>query len=101
MEARTVTLTPKPGHLDDVVAFWDDEVVTEIPDQTGKRGFTLLKGAVNGRVVLLSLWESAADADATGSTFRRHTASVSDHLTGAPSPVIVEVAVLSEGVLSL
>jgi heme-degrading monooxygenase HmoA len=100
MDARMVTLTPKPGHLDSLAEFWDDVVVSQIADQPGNRGFVLLKDTANGRLVGLSLWESAADADAAGSTFRAHMSGVADHLASPPTAVVAQVAAASASVLS-
>jgi quinol monooxygenase YgiN len=95
-----VTLTPKPGHLDDLAAFWDDTVVAEMNGQPGNRGFVLLKDPENERVVGLSLWDAAADADAAGPTVRAHMASISEHLASAPIIALVEVAASTAGVFS-
>jgi quinol monooxygenase YgiN len=95
-----VTLTPKPGRLDDLAAFWDDEVVAEIVEQAGSLGFVLVKDGANERLVGLSLWESAADADAAGPTFRGHMAAVADLLAGPPTAAVVEVAASSARALA-
>jgi quinol monooxygenase YgiN len=100
MDARMVTLTPKPGRLDDLAAFWDDEVVAEIAGQAGNLGFVLVKDEANDRLVGLSLWESAADADAAGPTFRGHMTAVAGLLAGPPSAAVVEVAASSAQVLA-
>jgi quinol monooxygenase YgiN len=100
VEARLLTLKPKPGHLDALAAFWDDAVVAEIAGQHGNRGFTLLKDAENDRVVGLSLWDSAADVDAAGPTVRAHIASISDHLASPPEVALVEVAASTSGALT-
>jgi quinol monooxygenase YgiN len=100
MDARMVTLTPKPGRLDDLAAFWNDEVVAEIVEQAGNRGFFLVKDEANDRLVGLSLWESAADADAAGPTFGSHMTAVADLLAGPPNAAVVEVAASSGQVLA-
>jgi quinol monooxygenase YgiN len=100
MDARMVTLTPKPGHLDALAAFWDDAVVAEIADRPGNRGFVLLKDAANGRLVGVSMWDSATDAEAAGPTFRSHMSSVAEHLASPPSPAFAEVAASSAHVFS-
>jgi heme-degrading monooxygenase HmoA len=100
MEARMVTLIPKPGHLDDLAAFWDDTVVAEINGLPGNRGFVLLKDAESDRVVGLSLWDASTDADAAGPTVRAHMASISEHLAVPPRITLVEVAASTAGVLN-
>jgi quinol monooxygenase YgiN len=100
MEARMVTMTPKPGHLDDLAAFWDAAVVSEITDQEGAAGFVLLKDTANDRLVGVSLWASAAAADAAGGTFGSHMQTVGGHLAAPPSVTIAEVAASSAGVLA-
>jgi len=100
MNARMVIAEPKPGHLDDVVGFWDEETVAEIIGQQGSRGFFLFRDAANGRVVALSMWDSDADANAAGLTFRSHMASVSGHLASPPQVERLDIAVASGAVLS-
>ncbi len=99
MEARMVTLTPKPGHVDDVAAFWTAPVVEGLTAQAGNRGFVLLKDTANGLVIGLSLWDSAADADASGRTFRSHMEGIGQYLAEPPRAVIAEVAASSAAAL--
>lgn len=93
MDARLVTLTAKPGGADALAAFWDDAVVEQITAQSGSRGFYLLTDAAKDQVVLVSLWDSAADADATGPTYLSHMAAVAERLDAPPSPAGMHVAV--------
>jgi hypothetical protein len=101
MDARLVTLTAKPGGADALTAFWDDDVVTRITAQTGSRGFFVLSDSDNDRVVLVSLWDSAADADATGPTYLSHMAAVADRVAGPPSPAAMRVVVAAQTPLSV
>lgn len=100
MEARMVTLTPKPGDIDDLAAFWTDPIVAEITTQPGNRGFVLLTDTAAGRVIGLSLWDSTTDAEASGPTFRRHMEAVNKYLADAPRAVIAEVAASTAGALT-
>ncbi len=100
MEARMVTLTPKPGDIDDLAAFWTEPVVAEITAQPGNRGFVLLKDTGNARVIGLSLWDSTPDAEASGPTFRRHMEAVGKYLADAPHALIAEVAASAAGALT-
>jgi heme-degrading monooxygenase HmoA len=100
MEARMVTLTPKPGHVDDLSAFWDDTVVAEIAGQQGNRGFVLLKDVAHDRVVGVSLWASTADVDAAAPIVRAHMASIADHLASPPEVTRVEVAAVTSEALT-
>lgn len=100
MEARMVTLTPRPGHVDDVAAFWTDPVVAGLAAQPGNRGFVLLKDTANGRVIGLSLWDSAADAEASGPTFRSHMEGIGQYLAEPPRAMIAEVAASTAGALT-
>ena len=100
MEARLLTLTPKPGHLDELAAFWDESVVAEIARQHGNRGFALLKDAAGERIIGLSLWDSAADVDAAGCTVRAHMAAIANHLAAPPAVALVEVSAVTSGALT-
>ena len=98
MNACMVIAAPKPGHLDDLVGFWDDETVAEITSQQGNCGFVLCRDLANRRVVALSLWDGDADADAAGLTFTTHMASGFGLLASPPQVERLEVAVDSGGV---
>jgi quinol monooxygenase YgiN len=100
MNARMVIAEPRSGHLDALVGFWDDETVAQITGQRGNRGFLLFQDAASGRVVALSIWESDADADAAGLTFKRHMETVLGHLASPPQVQRLDVAVASGAVLS-
>jgi len=100
MHARMVIATPKPEHLDDLLGFWDEETVAHIIGQHGNRGFFLFAEAANGRVVAVSVWESDADADAAGPTFRSHMERVSGYLAAAPEVARLDVAVASAAALT-
>jgi len=89
MDARMVTLTATPGHLDALTGFWDDSIVTQLTDQAGNRGFILLKDVANDGLTAVSLWDS--DADATGPTLRSHLASIVEHLAAPANATVVQV----------
>lgn len=101
MDARFVTLTPKPGQTQALAAFWDAGVVAQITAQPGSRGFLLLTDLADERVIGLSLWDSAADADAAGPTFRSHMAQIAHHLAVPPSPAAMHVAVATAATLTV
>jgi quinol monooxygenase YgiN len=88
-----VTLTAKPGGAAALAAFWDDDIVAQITAQQGCRGFYTLTDSADDRVVLVSLWDSADDADATAPTYLAHMAAVAEQLAGPPSPAGMHVAV--------
>jgi hypothetical protein len=92
MDARMVTLIPKPGHADELVEFWDETVVGEITGCAGNRGFVLLKEPDGTAVHGLSFWDATADAEAARATFRRHMAAVSGHLAAEPQAHVADVA---------
>ena len=64
------------------------------------RGFLLLNDTTGERLVGISLWDSAADADASGPVFRSHMEAVAGHLSGPPQAAICDVAASSAGVLA-
>lgn len=101
MDARLVTLTAKPGQAPALAAFWDDAVIAQITAQAGSRGFFVLTDAANDRVIALSLWDSANDADATGPTFRTHMDAVAEHLAAPPSPAAMHVAAATTAPLAV
>jgi heme-degrading monooxygenase HmoA len=102
MNARFVTLTPKPGQAEALATFWDDAVVAQVTAQPGNRGFILLTDADtdNDRVVALSLWDSAAAAAAAGATFRSHMGQIAQHLAAPPSAAAMRVLVATAATLT-
>ena len=101
VDARLVTLTAKPGGAAALAGFWDDDVVAHITAQTGCRGFLILTDPADDRVVALSLWDSADDADAAAPTYLAHMAAVAEHLAAPPSPAGMHVAVAATAPLAL
>jgi hypothetical protein len=91
MDARLLTLTAKPGGTAALAAFWDEEVIARITAQAGSRGFYVLTDAADDRVVCLSLWDSAADADATAPTYLAHMAAIADLVAAPPSAAAMTV----------
>jgi hypothetical protein len=64
-----VIAQPQPGHLDDLMGFWDGDALTHVTEQRGNRGLRLFQHVASGRLVASSVWEPDSDADAAGLTF--------------------------------
>jgi hypothetical protein len=56
--------------------------------------------ASGDRVVGLSLWDLAADAEASGPLFRSHMAGVAEYLAGPSQPAICSAMASSAAVLA-
>jgi len=91
---------PKPGQQQELAASWTHAVVAEISERPGNGGFVRVAHASGDRVVGLSLWDSAADAEAPGPLFRSHMAGVAEHQAGPPPPAMCGVMASSAPVLA-
>lgn len=93
MLARVVPLVVQGGKVDELVAFWAGERRQEIRDARGNLGFFVLSEPGTDRVMLMTLWDSAADADASRSIFQAQAAEFGKLLAQPPAPVLYDVRV--------
>ena len=84
MEARVAIMEAKPGELGDVVAAFDTDLVEGARDLDGNRGFLILSDPESDRALVISLWETREEADASDAFFERVAPSFGKHLTHRP-----------------
>ncbi len=65
MYARVTTAQAKPGSVDEVLRIWDGQVMPQLTQQQGYKGFQTCINRDNNKLITLTYWESREDADRT------------------------------------
>ena len=68
MHARVVTIQFQPGKLDEAMQIYRESVLPEARQQRGFKGIMALVDRSTGKFISLSLWETEADAQASGAS---------------------------------
>ncbi len=96
MYARVVTGQFKPGTLDDeAIDLFRDSAMPEIKQQQGFKGALLLRDSNTGKGITITLWETEADAQASGvgsAHLQAQFAKVASLFAAAPVTETYEVA---------
>jgi heme-degrading monooxygenase HmoA len=99
MYAALVNYSVKPGHLDEAIRLWREEVEPAAEGQPGYEGSVLLVEPANNRLVVVAYWDTKAHDDAfatgpwrAGSDLRN---KIDVLLSEEPSRVEMEVAYLN------
>ncbi len=66
MYARVVTAQVAPDKVDETIQLWQDSVMPAARQQKGFMSGRLLVDRKTGKAIASSLWETQADAQATG-----------------------------------
>jgi len=93
MNARVVTALFQPGKIDEGVSTFRDVVVPEARDYAGFKGALMLTDPSTGKMIALTLWETEAELEATGTAFQAALARVAKSLAGPPTRENYEVKV--------
>ena len=98
MYARVVTTQSSPDKVDEVIRLWRDSVMPAAKKQKGFKSIRLLVDRKTGKGITESLWETQADAQATGegSAYMKEQLAKFASLFTAP-PVIEHYEVAVEG----
>jgi heme-degrading monooxygenase HmoA len=100
MYAALVNYSVKPGHLDEAIRLWREEVEPAAEGQPGYKGSVLLLEPANYRLVVIAYWDTKAHDDAfattgpwrAGSELRNKLDAL---LSEEPSRIEMEVAYLN------
>ena len=95
MYARVVTAQFKPGTFDEAVDLFRDSAMPEIKQQQGFKGALLLSDPNTGKGITITLWETEADAQASGvgsAHLQAQFAKVASLVAAAPVTETYEVA---------
>ena len=68
MYARVITSQLQPGKTDEAIALWRDSVAPSLKQTTGFKGAYLVGDRDTGKGVIITLWETEADAIAVDSS---------------------------------
>jgi len=97
MHARVTSTQVSPDKVDEAVRLWRDSVMPAARQQKGFKSGRLLVDRKTGKAVSVGLWETEADAQATGeaSAYMREQLAKFAGLFTAP-PVIEHYEVAAE-----
>ena len=100
MYAALINYPVKPGHLDEAIRVWREEVEPAAEEQPGYEGSVLLVEPANNKLVVVAYWETKADDDAFATTGPWRAGSelrnkIDVLLSEEPSRVELEVAYLN------
>ncbi len=97
MHARQTTLQADPSKIEDGLRFFRERALPTLR-QAGARGVRFLADRQSGRVLVVSLWESAEAAQAAEATIQPVRAEGAQVLgaTGAPTTEVLEVLLLED-----
>ena len=87
MHARFGEVRIKAGKVDEFVKIFRDEMMPQGRSQKGFKGVTVLADATANRAVLISFWETEADAKAAGQSagsFQAQVDKVAALMDGPP-----------------
>ena len=100
MYAALVNYSVMPGHLDEAIRLWREEVEPAAEGQAGYEGSVLLTEPVNNRLVVVAYWDTKAHDDAFATTGPWRAGSdlrnkIDALLSEEPSRIEMEVAYLN------
>ena len=96
MYARVVAGQYQPGKVDEVAQIFRESILPETKQQRGFQGVTFLGDRSTGKAMVISLWQTDADAQASGASssyLQAKLAKVASLLTTAATIETYEVAV--------
>lgn len=95
MFARVLTMQYQPGKVDEVFQIFRESILSDTKRQTGFQRVTVLLDRRMDKAVVVSLWQTEADAKASGqgsSYMQTHMAKAASLFAAAPLVEIYEVA---------
>ncbi len=96
MHARVTTGQIQPGKMNELVSIYRDSILPATKQQQGNRGAFVLTDSNTGKVIAISLWETEADATATGAGsayVQEQFAKLAQAVAGQPTLEQYEVSV--------
>ncbi len=96
MHARMTVTQAQPDRFAEAVAAVQDAFVPAAREQSGYRGFLLLTDRDRQQLVGISLWETEADLQSSGSGagyYQERMASFAELLVSSPTTTTHEVAI--------
>jgi heme-degrading monooxygenase HmoA len=95
MYARVITSQLKAGSIDEVTSIWRDSIAAQLKHSKGFKGGYMTGDRQTSKGVVITLWETEADATAVDSSgqYQQILGLLSDHLTAPPQREQFEVLV--------
>src|SRR6266849_2609354 len=96
MHARMVTVQFQPGKVDEGTQIYRESILPEMRQQSGFKGVMALVDRSTGKSISITLWQTEADAQASGSGsafLQAQIAKVASLFAAAPIVETYEVAV--------
>lgn len=93
MQARVVTGRFQPGKSDEGIQHFDDTVVPRAKALPGFKGALMLTDPSTGKILAITLWETATAMEATEPGFQESAARLAPSLAGPPTQESYEVSV--------
>jgi heme-degrading monooxygenase HmoA len=95
MRARLLIAQVSPEKLDEFIQLWQDEIIPTYKGQQGWNSARLLVDRQTGKAILMSLWETVSEGQASGTASvqgQKVHAIIGHLLTGRPVIEHYEVA---------
>ena len=96
MHARVVTAQYQPGKVDEGTQIYRESMLPEARQQRGFQGAMALVDRSTGKAISITLWQTEADAQSSGSDsayFQAQIAKVASLFAAAPIVETYEVAI--------
>jgi heme-degrading monooxygenase HmoA len=95
MYARIITSQLKSGSIDEVTNIWRDSIASQLKHSKGFKGGYMTGDRQTSKGVVITLWETEADATAVDSSgqYQQILGLLSDHLAAPPQREQFEVLV--------
>jgi len=93
MHVRMLRIQVSPDKIDDFIQLWHNEMLPFAKTQKGWKSARLLVDREAGKTIIIGLWETEADARASGSMRSAHVQrqqAIAASLLGAPPIVEME-----------
>lgn len=95
MQARLLTAQVFPEKMDEFIQLWHDKILATYREQAGWKSASLLVDRQTGNAILISLWETGSEGQASGmgsAQGQKVHAIIGHLLTGRPVLENYEVA---------
>ena len=91
MHARLVTSQFHVDKLDEAIQLYRESILPEVRQLPGFKGYTALLDRSRGKAIALTLWESEADARASGEGSAFMQASLAQFAPFYAAPPVIEI----------
>lgn len=86
MHARVTPVAVQPDKVDEIVATTDSEIIPEMKDDPGFKGFYVLGDRSTGESLVITMWETEDDEQTSRPKVGQRFGVLMDYLAGQPEP---------------